>query len=147
MQTRHLHIASSVDWKAVERRDLPRDWHLYRSLVLRALDAGEGSYGESDVLGFLLSGEWQIWAFGEPPLSICVISLGQFPGGRKLFIRYISGEWWPFAENLDMVESVAREYDCRRIEAHMRRGLTRKLPSDWKADYVIMARDLDNGGN
>lgn len=134
-----------MSWRAVDPETLPGAWSGYAPLVCQALAAGEGSYSERDVLLTLLSGQSQLWAYGDPqlpPSSICITEIVAFPKQRKCLVRYVAGEWPPFAEHLGEMEIYARSQGCQRIEAYMRHGLTRKLPPDWKTRHVLMVKEL-----
>ena len=135
-------MQSSDSWRAVEPDDLPVHWPRYAPLVRRALMAGEGSYTEGDVLLALLAGQWRLWAHGEEPASICITEIVQFPRQKKCLVRYVAGDWEHFSAHLGQMESYAHGQGCKIIEAYMRKGLTRMLPPDWAARYVIMAKEL-----
>ena len=134
-----------MTWRAVDPENLPNDWLVYAPLVRQALEAGEGSYSERDVMFALLSGQSQLWVYGDPqlpPASICITEIVTFPKQRKCLVRYIAGEWQLFADNLSKMEAYARGQGCHRIEAYMRKGLQRKLPPDWTTRHVFMVKEL-----
>ncbi len=138
-------MPSSAEWRPTDPVDLPKDWPLYAPLVRRALEAGEGSYNERDVLFALLAGQWRLWIYGElgaAPASICITEIVNFPRKRKCLLRYIAGEWRHFQKYLNLMETYARGEGCNLIEAYMRKGLGRMLPPDWTTRHVIMVKEL-----
>ena len=137
--------AALLAWRAVDPESLPGQWVVFAALLRRALLAGDGSFSERDVLFTLLSGQSQLWSFNAPnesPISICITEVVPFPQQRKCLVRYIAGEWEPFAKNLHMMVAYAQGQGCQKIEAYMRKGLTRKLPPDWTVRHVLMVKEL-----
>ena len=133
-------------WRAVDPESLPREWSLYASLVRRAVEAGEGSHSERDVMLSLMlyGGRSQLWVFGAPGeelAAICITEIVDFPKQRKCLVRWIAGEWPPFADHFNELVIYAQSQGCPRIETWMRKGLTRKLPPEWTVRYVIAGRD------
>ena len=133
-------------WREVELDGL-LDWlPVVRPLIQKALAAGDTSFTERAVVTALLAGQWQLWIYGEPglaPQSICITEIIEFPKMRKLWMRYGAGNIWAFIEGFGLLESYARSRGCARIEGHMRKGWLKKFPPDYKAERVIMSKDLD----
>ena len=131
-------------WRAVNPESLPSEWPVFAQLLRRALVAGDGSFSERDVLCSLLVGQSRLWSFGAPienPISICITEIVTYSQQRKCLVRYIAGEWRPFADHFDKLLVYAQSEGCKRIEAYMRKGFERKLPPDWEVRHVFAVRD------
>lgn len=130
-------------WRAVEPDELPAAWPRYAPLVRQALESGEGSYAERDVLLALLAGQWGLYAVEREAMAtaICITQIVDFPRQRKFLVRYVAGDGDSMIEALPALEHVARAAGCQVIEAYGRKGWARKLP-DWSGKYVILQKEL-----
>ncbi len=131
-------------WHQVDPESVPGNWGLWRDLVNRALDHGEGSFSERDILLGVLSGRLQLWSFGAhgaEPGAVCLIEIAEYPQQRKCLVRYVAGEGEAFYGGLDHLYRVARKHGCQRIEIYARKGWARKLPG-WEIRHVVMSKEL-----
>ena len=131
------------DWRQVAPERLPETWPRYRALVIDALDCGEASYDERDVLNALLANHWGMYATERDGdvAGICIVEVVDFPRQRKLLVRYVAGESALMIGALSRLEARALAAGCRSIEVYARKGWERLLPG-WTRRFVILHKDL-----
>jgi len=119
------------------------EWPRVESLVRRGLEQGEGTYLETDVAHYCMTGQWQLWVMGDEGeiKAVGITEIVNFPRQRKCLLRYLAGDLKAVLPHWDTFESWAREQGCHVFEIYGRKGWERIL-SDWTKQYVILTRKL-----
>ena len=119
------------------------EWPRVAALVRRALAQGEGSYIESDVAMYCMTGRWQLWVMGQDGdiTSVGITEVANFPRQRKCLIRYLSGDLETILPHWAAFESWARGQGCHMFEIYGRKGWGRMLP-DWTQSLSIFTRAI-----
>lgn len=143
-QTEHSASASWVSQCLVPRREVATLWPFISDGVTGALRKAQSPYRAHEVLDWLLSGDCQLWVFGQGQLF--VISFIDERGVDRVVQIFLaagdlSGELLDQAE--DAIETMGRAMGCTAIEAEGRVGWERRLKSrGWQRKWVTLRKDL-----
>lgn len=129
------------DLVGVERTRFPSLWPELWPVLSRAVERGDGSYAECDVMMALMAGQWQAW-INSPLTTVVITEVVAFPQQRKLIVRYVAGELEHILPHLEQLVGYARAHGCRLIESnHARRGWSGILPG-WEEGRVVISREV-----
>ena len=128
------------EWQRANPAALPELWPVYRPLILRLLDRGDGCFDERDILAMLLTERWQLFVSPDGG-SIGITEVLQFPRKRVLLLRYAAGDKDTILAGQDYLKIVAREFGCTETEIYGRNGWRGLLPG-WTQTRTVLRRDV-----
>ena len=114
----------SVDELVARERELG-------SMIMEALDKGQGERNFNDYASLLVAGEAQVWVVeeNEKAIAVCMTKFIHYPNYKSLHVVALTGdgwsEWGPSAH--ETLEVFAQETGCKKIEIWGRKGWERAL--------------------
>lgn len=91
-----------------------------------------------DVEDELRANRAQLWELGNSSLITVV---AEYPRCRVLRVWLAGGQLDEFVGGLGVLDDLARELDCTRIEIEGRKGWARIL-TDYKAERVVLTKEV-----
>jgi len=154
MRERFQHEGQEFYLVLVEPEDVGEIWPFVRDGVKKAMLHSDSVMDGDDFLPELHEGKVRLWAFISEGKIVghMVTELVRYP--RKSFVRVLTmqcdgGEkgmtgmslWAKFVPT---VEDYAAMHGCSHLEAYTRKGMVRALEPDWKHEYSIVTKQIEN---
>ena len=138
----------------VEPEDVAEVWPHVREGVQKAMLHSDSTMEGEDFLQELQNGKVRLWAFVSEGAVVGHLITEIIRYARKSFVRVLTmycegGEkgmtgmslWKLFVPT---VEEYAAMHGCSHLEAYTRRGMVRALEPDWKHEYSIVTKQIEN---
>lgn len=117
-------------------------WVRFEDVLMPAIDRAGGTHHPRDVLDGLMSGDYQLWTYGD---SAVVTEIYEYPRKKVCHIFLAGGNMQDIRELHVMIEEWAKEKGCSSLSLAGRKGWARSFltsDQDWSIDLVLMSKDL-----
>jgi hypothetical protein len=127
----------------IPRHQVHELWGQVKPLIEAALSRGRGEMLAEDVLGFLVSGDMQLWIARDDRIrAICVTEIVQFPRLKVCRLALGAGSGLRlWSHGKAVIKSWAQSQGCNELWGGGRKGWSRVL--GWKPIYFICAEKCD----
>ena len=154
VRAKFLHEGQEFYLVLVEPEDVGEIWPFVSNGVAEAMLHSDSTMEGEDFLPELQNGKVRLWAFVSEGEVVGHLITELIRYQRKSFVRVLTmqcegGErgltgmslWHKF---VPAVEDYAAMHGCSHLEAYTRRGMVRALEPDWKHEYSIVTKQIEN---
>lgn len=135
-------VAAEFQFFQLPKETIPGLWAQLRPRIISGVDRSSGRLTEDTVFHYLVTGQWQCWAFweGEKNLAVVVTRLRCDPSGIVVLDAIIASgderdKWQRTA--VDRLKAFGRDEGCSLFEMWARPGWERVFP-EFKKTHVLL---------